>query len=145
MSAYMMHQVAFDVDSAERPCGTEIFALAATDTAFVVDGRYMYLTPILGRVINQPNSTCRTMPRTSRTDITLAHRNTIGLDPNGVTDMNSCLLFFGHRFDGTGRAHLRAMRALGSAVTPFEREHRLHQVHRVGRRTQHMVRTGADT
>ena len=75
----------------------------------------------------------------------VGEHHAVVLDPYGMADMDGGLLLLGDGLDGTGRADLAATGALGTAVADLIRHGGLHEMHQVGRGTQHVVGTGRHT
>ena len=71
----------------------------------------------------------------------VGQRNTVFLDPNGVSDLRRSLFLWLDEFDGTRRANLRTVVALGTAIALLVTHRRHHQRHQVGRGSQHLIRT----
>ena len=140
-----MHFVSFHIDSAEWPCGTKVFTLAASYASFAVHSRHAQLATVGSSVIHQLDSARRAMTRTGVTRVAFAHTDAVLLYPHGVTYMYCSLFLFRNPLDGAGRTDLGATRALRTAVTVLERHLRLHEAQGVGRRTKHLVGTGVDT
>lgn len=141
---YDVGTVSFYIDSTERSGGTYIFALAAADAAFVVNSRHEDCSSVSRSVFNHLNGIRRTMAGTSSAMIAVSHRDTVLLDPHGVTDMNEGFIFLSNSLNGACRANLRATCTLRTAVTALEGHLGLHQSQRIGRRTQHAVRACTD-
>ena len=139
----MVHGVSFYINGAERPCGTEVLALAATDTFLGIYYRHFH-TIAVNLLLHHLNRPCGAVTRTSTAVVTVGHRDAVLLNPYGVTDMDGGLLLFGNSFDCTRRAYLAATCTLRTAIAALKGHLGLHEFHRVGRRAQHIIRTRAD-
>ena len=129
----------FHVDSAERARRAEVFACAAADAPFGVDGGYLPGVRIVRVRCHHLYCADRAVAGTVAALHIVGDADAILLYPYGVAYLDSRFVRFGDRVDSTCRAHFRALGALGAAIPAFVGHFRLHQLHQVGRRAQHLV------
>ena len=130
----------FHIDGAERTCGTQVLAGAATDTAFGVDGRYLRGTGHRRVGRHHRDGAGRAMARAVAASHAVGQRHAVLSHPYGMADLNGRLFgrrYFLNRARGT---YLRTLRAFGAAITAFVRRFGLHERFQVGRGPQHVVR-----
>ena len=136
-----MYFVPLYVDGTEWFRRTEILARSATDATAQVDGRELWRSLVVRVCRNHHDGTRRTVTGTVATFHPIGKDDAILLRPYRMTYLNARLVFLLDRFDGTGRTNLAATVALWSAIASLIRHRRLHQVHQISARTEHVVRT----
>ena len=140
-----MHLVTLDIDGRERARRTDILTGTAADAHILIDyGNLQRLLIIrIGRY--HLDGTSRTVTSTVAARHTVGERNTVLLDPDGMANLNRGFLHLVEWLNRSGRAHIRTARALRTTIATLVRHRGLHQVHQVGRGTEHMVRALRDT
>ena len=135
-----MYEVAFHIDGGEGAYRAEVFACAATEAAFRVDGRDFYL----GIVGQGYHCDCArgTMFGAVATGYAVFLWKAIVLDPDGVSGSDGGLLLACDGLDSSGWANFAAFGTFGTAISVFKSHFRLHEGSKVGGRPQYTVWTG---
>ena len=118
----LMCLVAFDVDSRERSCGTQIFAFAASDAARLIDSRHLSV----GRVDHLNGMHGAVLGAVAATHMVGQH-NAVLAYPHRLTGLYELTFFGFNRLYRTCRTYLGAARTMLTAVTVFESHLRLHE------------------
>lgn len=140
----MVHTVPFHIDCAEGPCRTEIFTLAATDAAFVVNSRHKHKPSVGCGVLHHLYRAAGAMTGTGGTRVAFADGDTVLLYPYRMSDLDGRLLLLGDGPYSSRRAYLRTTRTLRAAVTALKGHGRLHEMQWVRGWAEHVVRTRGD-
>ena len=90
-----MHLVSFYIDSRERTCGTQIFAGTTAYTACLVDSRNVGRCLVVGVAGYHLDGADRTVAGAVAAFHTIGQRNTVFLDPYGMTYLGGCLQLMG--------------------------------------------------
>ena len=128
-----MYFVSFDNDGREGTRRTDILTGAAADASLFVDGRHHGRLLVVLVEHHHLDGSRRTVAGTVATLHAVGQRHAILLNPHGVTDMNSTLLGFVERHDGTGRTNLRTARTLRTTIATLvghDGQHQMQQVRR---------------
>ena len=136
-----MYFVPLHVDGTEWFRRTEVLARSASDATAQVDGRELWRSLVVRVCRNHHDGSRWTVTGTVATFHPIGEDDAILLRPHRMTNLYARLVFLLDRFDGTGRTHLAASVALWSAIASLVRHRWLHQMHQVGARTKHVVRT----
>ena len=123
--------MSFHIDGCERTCRTKVLAGAAADTAFGVDSGELARVRIVGIRRYHCYGACRTVAGTIAAFYTVGFHHTVSFDPYGMAYLDSRLIGYRDRFDGSRRADVRTLGTLGTAVAAFVRRERLHQYHQI--------------
>ena len=97
-----------------------MLAFAATGTAFVVNSRHKNRSSVRRRMLHHLDGIRRAMLGACPAMVSVGHRDTVLLNPHGVTDMNEGFIFLSDSLNSARRAHLRATCTLGTAVPALE-------------------------
>ena len=133
--------MSFNDNGREGTRWTDILTGATADTDVLVDSRHHGRLVIIRIRRHHLNGSRRTVARTVAALHTIRQRHAVLLDPHGMANLNRRLLNIIERFDSTRRTDIGAARTLWTAIAALVRHRGLHQVHQVGRGTEHMVRT----
>ena len=133
--------VSFYIDGTVRTCRTQVLAGTTTNTFLFVDDRLLDRVRIVLIDRNHLNCLRRTMPLAVSALNPIGHRNTILMDCNGMTNLDSRLISSCNQFNGTRRADFRAFHTFRTTITALIRHLWLHEILQLGRRTKHIVRT----
>ncbi len=140
-----MHFVTFHIDGTEWTGWTEVLAGSAADAIGFVDGWDIYASGVVLVERNHFDGSRWTMAFTVSAIHTVRHRNTVLLDPHGMTDLCRTFVFHRDRSDGTSRTHFRALRAFRSAIATLVARSGLHERQQIRGRTEHAIRTSRHT
>lgn len=122
---------------------TEILAGSATDTALLVDRRYVAGMCIFRVQTNHLDGPGRTLAGAIATaDIVGELHTTLSVN-HGTTNLNGGFLLLFYLEYGIVGANLGALGALRTAIAPLVGHLRLHETLQRGGRTKHIVRTHA--
>ena len=130
-----MYFSSLNIYSRQGPAWAEVFTFAASQTTVLVNRRYE-----IARC-----GVCHNFYCIGRADfeavaaVCALRRQTVLLNHHGVTDTYRCLFGRGYLLYCSGRTHLRAACALGSAVAVVETHPGLHECIQLLRRDQHAV------
>ena len=130
----------FHVNRTERTRRAKVLTSAATDATLGVDNRNLqrFRVALLRR--NHLYGSRRAMARTVTALHAVGQGDTVILYPYRMPDLDRRLLRQAYRTDGSCRADLAALRTFRTAIAPFIRHLRLHQLHQIAGRAQHLIR-----
>ena len=111
----------------------QVFARAAPDALRLVHLRDLGRSLVARIHRDKRDGVAQAMPLAGMAYHAFRCREAQVLVPDGTTDMDGLLLLRRKLPDGTGRAHVSAHRAFGSAVAMLKSHHRLHQSKRCAR------------
>ena len=136
-----MYEVAFYIDGGEGTDRAEVFACAATEAAFRVDGRDFHL----GIVWQGHHCDCTrgTIFSAVAAGYAVFLWKAIVLDPDGVSGSDGGLLLACDGLDSSGWANFAAFGTFGTAISVFKSHFGLHEGGEFGRRSQYAVGTGS--
>ena len=112
-----MTLAALDINSRHGVCGAVVFAGAATYAAALVDG---------GDAVYHADGSRRAVAGTAPAAYAVVFQH------HGVSDTDSCLLFFGYGLDGSCRTHFAAAGAGRAAIALVEGHIGLHKAFKRG-------------
>lgn len=135
-----MYFVSLYMDGTKWFCRTEILTCAASNATAQVDGRELWRVLILRIGWNHHDGSRWTVASTVAAFHTIGEDDAVFLRPYRMTNLDARLILLLDRLDGTSRTNLTASVTLRSAVSTLIRHRRLHQLHQVGRWTEHIVR-----
>ena len=134
--------VSFHIYGAEGTCWTKIFASATTYASLCVDNRNHALVASFAFIFLHGNhlySTRRTMAFAIAAPVAACCRQTVLLDPDGMTYLHRRLLLACYGAYGSCGAHIRAFCTLGAAIPTLVGHLWLHQSGKVRRGAQHII------
>ena len=134
----MVHLIPLHVNRAERSGRAEVFAGTAADASVFVHGRHLHLS-VRAFVVYHLDGSRRAVTGAVAAADAVGEHHAVLLDPYGMTHMDAGLFLTCDGFDGTGGADLTTTRTFRATVAAFKRHRRLHEVHQIRGRTQHVV------
>lgn len=128
------------VDGGERTCRTKVFAGTAANATLGIDGRYLRRIGIINIREHHLYSAGRTVAGTVATIHTIRQWYTILLYPHSMTYLDG--RFISHRdgLYGACRTNFGTLHTFRTAIAALVGHLGLHQGHKAGGRTQHLVR-----
>ena len=120
------------IDGAQRTGGTKVLAGSATDTTFFIYDGDLERVFVVGVGGHHLDGSGRAVAGTVAARHAVGQRYTVLLYPYGMSYLYRRFLFLCHAADGAGGAYLRATCTFRSAISPFVRHLRLHQLCPIG-------------
>ena len=140
-----MALMSLHIDRAVRTGRAQILASTTTDTFLLIDNRLLKRLRIVLVDGDHLDRLRRAMAFAVTAFHAISQRNTILMDRNGMTNLDSRLVGPSNQLNSASRTNLGTFHAFGTAITTLVRHLRLHEVLQFSGRTEHAVRTGGDT